>query len=87
MAQDQRFAAGPVASAIADRELDLRQAIADRQGSRQRAQRRAAAPRCAAAAPDSTVISATKLDFLSWKPTSTPPFLGTSRTDSRARCR
>ena len=26
-------------------------------------------------------MSVTKLDFLSWKPTSTPPFLGTSRTD------
>ena len=32
-------------------------------------------------------MSATKLDLRSWKPTSTPPFLATSRTDSRARWR
>ena len=30
-------------------------------------------------------MSATKLDLRSWKPTSTPPFFATSRTDRRAR--
>ncbi|MNT21748.1 hypothetical protein D3C72_1570960 [compost metagenome] len=30
-------------------------------------------------------MSATKLLLRSWKPTSTPPFFGTTRTDRRAR--
>ncbi len=32
-------------------------------------------------------MSVMKPDFFSWKPTSTPPFLGTLRTEKRARYR
>ena len=83
----RRRSVGGRVESLADRQLDLRQPVADRKRCDQHAQLGQQRRNAAAARRGTRVMSATKLDLRSWKPTSTPPFFGTWRTDSRARWR